>query len=189
MKILRPKAEEAQSSLDLQFENWPICRNSQLLEMMKIKGITMDDATFPFDQINLPARPSFQNIMLYNQDIQINVGVAHERLMTTANAGIHMPLCIWSIDALFGHQTKNGGGPTLPERPAPGRKLIILTQGMFCQSSDINSNRYICLRETDNGFQIEPVGTNNTFLLYQNPGYDLVSLCVPREACKTSQTA
>lgn len=183
MKILQP-TQEAQTLLGLQFERWPICRSNHLLELMKIKA-TISERIFPFNQIVIPSQLKFEPILLEKEDIQINAEVAYEKLENIVTGGKVVPLCLWSIDAIFGHQTKNGNGITLPERPTPGRKLIILTQGIFNESVK-NAECYIHLTETENGFEICTSHRNHTFLLYLKPCYDLVTLCLPAAACSTS---
>ncbi|MEI6480089.1 MAG: hypothetical protein WCO12_01020 [bacterium] len=184
MKILKPTPAN-QELLGLEFDRWPINRDRNLIEMMKIRAQISEEYALPFNQINLPSKLSFGPIALESDEIQINAGVAHEKLLEVAAKGEIMPLCLWSVDAIFSHQTKNGSGPNLPERPSPGKKLIILTHGTFKESAQ-GTYCYIYLKETEHGFEICTMTTHQTFLLYPKPHYDLVTLCIPTASCSMS---
>ena len=183
MKILKPTGTY-QGLLGLKFDKHPIERDPKLLEIMKLNATISEKNSLPFDRITLPCRLSFEPIAL-EEEIQINAGVAHEMLLKIAAEGKAMPLCLWSVDTILGYKSRNGSTPDLPARSTPGKKLIILTHGIF-NGLARNINCYIYLKKTESGFEICVTNTYQTFILYPKPGYDLVTLCIPTTSCSTS---
>jgi hypothetical protein len=185
-----------QLGLGLGVEIFGVERDNRLLDAVGLseegKNINFreEENAFPFKELIIPAPLSYIPIRS-GADGHTDIGgdQAYEELTEIVDDSTKpMPLCMWAIDTVIGHQTRNGSPPKMPPKPGD-RKVIVLTQGKFRlkngQGRHNLSLRYVCLKEGDDG-HMRPctVGHFDMFRLYA--GWDLVALCVPRSYCVLS---
>lgn len=188
MSLIPRKAERlkgVQFELKFPFEPIVLERDSRLLKMV---GLNIQPSVEPvhsygFDEISENPEICFCSIAEQSMRcISISPFVAHQRLLDFRFSELN-PLCIWGIDALMAVYPDTL--LHLPERPNPERKIIIVTQGLFAKDGDYCS--HVCLKERADG-RFDPIVANkhSDFLLYQDPKYDVVAMCIPTSSCRLS---
>jgi hypothetical protein len=184
-----------QGLLGLKHKEYFIDRSPELIARMGLQVRLFSREKFPFDRfVETPALQfellgnasrGWESITIGNWlDGNVPTG-AHSKLMRLAEKpdGTSMPLCLWAIDVALGLRMGDGDTVSLPPKPNPGRRLIILTQGRFSQGGDEEYSSHIVFRENGIG-GYEPMVMNRytDIIMYQSPFWDVVALCVPRSS-------
>lgn len=170
------------------FETIVLERDNRLLDVVGLNAKPSNEPVhdYGFNEISENPEFCFCPIAEYQSRLCISVSpfIAHQRLLECCHQELN-PLCIWGIDALL------AVCPdvlfNLPERPNPERKIIIMTQGLFCTGKYTDYSSHICLKERDDG-RFDPVVTSkhSDLMLYDDPKYDVVAMCIPASSCRRS---
>ncbi len=187
MSLITRKTERrkgVQFELEFPFEPVALERDERLMKMAGLNAKPSSDPVheYGFDEIlENPSEVHFCTIAEQSRFcISISPHIAHQKLLEFRSEGLH-PLCIWAIDALM--SLCPNALYQLPQRPNPDNKLIILTQGLFAVDGEYNS--HVCLKERVDG-RFDPIvaSKHTSLLLYQDPKYDVVAMCVPMSSCR-----
>ncbi len=190
MKSGIPAPATDQLTLGLHFDNFLLERSDGLLRTVGLR-VSLAPHEFGFNFISAPPDLSFVSLDKSNA-LQISASLAQERLADPDHVRRQevTPLCLWAIDSVLGYRIQSVGQVSLPERPNPGKKLMILTQGKFTDNGGSEGSEYaqnVFLKERDDGgFDVCTISKYDVFMLYRKPTWDLVALCAPSSLCTNS---
>jgi len=183
---------DGQGLLGLKHEEHFIDRDPELITRIGLPVVLASREKFPFERFVTPPALHFELLgtarggwetMTIGEWTDGNVPTgAYSKLMKLAEDpdGLSMPLCLWATDIALSARMVYGNTATLPAKPNPDRRLIILTQGRFSQGTGEGYNSHVVFRENGVG-GYEPMIMNRyqTVMMYLSPFWGVVALCAP----------
>lgn len=186
-----------QGLLDLKQDEYFIDRNPDLIARLGLQAQLVSREKFPFERFVEPPALQFELLGTAHcgwegitigewLDGEVATG-AYSKLMKLAEKpdGTLMPLCLWAADIALGIHMGDGDAVSLPPKPNPDRRLIILTQGKFSQGPGEGYSSHVVFRENGvGGYESMIMNRYQTVMMYLSPFWDVVALCAPRSSVR-----